>query len=327
MARTDLLTVLEHAYGPAGDDGAWLREIVAAAADAGLDRGLGACGWFYDVSAGVRVWAPIFLRTPRGAEDALRALEALAPSDIARALRKERPSCATLTARLGVRQRELRALASAVLGPMGVGDFLSVAGDEDGKGCLLGAPMGARTSGPSRREIAAWTRVAVHVTTALRLRREAPPAEAILEAGGRVVHAEGAAIAAQGDLARRARSIDRARGRLRREDPDAALAAWTALHEGRWALVDSFDHDGRRYVLARPIASAAPRSLAVLSDGEREVAVRVARGHADKLVAYELGLAPSTVATRLTSACKKLRVRSRAELVRAVRRAREGAPS
>jgi DNA-binding NarL/FixJ family response regulator len=181
MARTDLLTVLEHAYGPAEDDGAWLREIVAAAADAGLDRGLGACG------------------------------------------------CA--------------------------------------------------------------------------------------------------AIAARGDLARRARSIDRARGRLRREDPDAALAAWTALHEGRWALVDSFDHNGRRYVLARPVASAAPRSLAVLSDGEREVAVRVARGHADKLIAYELGLAPSTVATRLTSACKKLGVRSRVELVRAVRRAREEAPS
>jgi DNA-binding CsgD family transcriptional regulator len=326
MGSADLLTVLEHAYAPAADDRAWLSGVVAAAAEAGLDHGLGACGWFYDLSAGVHVASPIFVGTPDGAEDALRAIAALAPGSVAQSLRQDRPSCATLGARLGVRRRDVRVLASAVLDPMGVGDFLTVAGDDAGKGCLVGAPL-PRAGGPSRREIAAWTRVAVHVTTALRLRREAPVAEAVLEADGRVVHAEGAAVAARGELSRSVRMLDRARGRLRREDPDGALRAWTALHEGRWALVDSFDHDGRRYVLARPVESAAPRSLDVLTGGEREVALRASRGHSDKLVAYELGLAPSTVATRLTSACRKLGVRSRAELVRCVRRLREEGPS
>ena len=55
---------------------------------------------------------------------------------------------------------------------------------------------------------------------------------------------------------------------------------------------------------------------AALSEDDRHLLSLFALGHSTKLVAYELGLAPSTVSTRLKQALSKLRLRSRAELSR-----------
>ena len=42
----------------------------------------------------------------------------------------------------------------------------------------------------------------------------------------------------------------------------------------------------------------------------------LAQGHANKLIGYELGLSPSTVAMHLSNASAKLGAKSRVELVR-----------
>ncbi|HET7753490.1 MAG TPA: helix-turn-helix transcriptional regulator, partial [Anaeromyxobacteraceae bacterium] len=164
--------------------------------------------------------------------------------------------------------------------------------------------------------------VAAHFTSALRLRRggpaapDAPSTDAILEPGGAVRHAVGEARreSVRARLSRAVRAAERARGLLRRADPDAALSMWRGLVDGTWSLVDHWDSDGRRYVLVRRNAPSVADPKA-LTAAERAVVTFLAMGHPEKYVAYLLGLAPSTVGTHFASARRKLGVTSREGLV------------
>lgn len=132
---------------------------------------------------------------------------------------------------------------------------------------------------------------------------------------GRIEHAE---APAQGKLAREvlrrsAAALDRARGPLRRTDQDEALAVWKALVAGRWSLVDHVDTDGRRFVLARRNDPDAP-DVRGLTLREQQVLGYVALGHANKTIAYELGLTTSTVAGHLAKARQKLGLKSLAAI-------------
>lgn len=93
---------------------------------------------------------------------------------------------------------------------------------------------------------------------------------------------------------------------------DAPVAMWTALIEGRLTLVDWFDDDGRRFVVARRNEHAEGR----LSHVERTVVTAVATGRAQKVVAYELGLSAATVSDALARAIEKLGLSCAAELAR-----------
>jgi DNA-binding CsgD family transcriptional regulator len=163
-------------------------------------------------------------------------------------------------------------------------------------------------------------RLCAHLTAALRLRRRvtsdpsAPGsadvqagAEAILSPSGQVLHAVGAAVERRAALAEATRRRDRAR------DGDV-LSGWWALHEGRWSLVDSESRDGERVVVATPNAPEAS-ALDRLSERERQVLALLALGRSNKAIAYELGIASSTVATLLSRARWKLGARSIGELV------------
>ena len=46
------------------------------------------------------------------------------------------------------------------------------------------------------------------------------------------------------------RRRERARSKRERADPDCALALWEGLVAGRWSLVDHFESDGKRFVVA-----------------------------------------------------------------------------
>jgi DNA-binding NarL/FixJ family response regulator len=112
---------------------------------------------------------------------------------------------------------------------------------------------------------------------------------------------------------------------MRSVDPDAALGGWPGLVDGRWSLVDKFDHDGKRFVLARrnePFVAG----LGALTERERAVASYAALGHSNKVIAYHLGIAHSTVRVLLARAAQKLGVKSRSQLVDAVRAAMSGHP-
>jgi len=94
-------------------------------------------------------------------------------------------------------------------------------------------------------------------------------------------------------------------------DGDAcdAVSHLQALSSGDWGVVDHFEADGRKYVIARRGAGDArvsPEDMAMLS--------RRARAESLKVIAMELGVSESTVSRRLSSAMKRLGVRSHAEL-------------
>jgi DNA-binding NarL/FixJ family response regulator len=137
---------------------------------------------------------------------------------------------------------------------------------------------------------------------------------------GRLVDASAAASGqhARESLREAAIALDQACGRLGRTDAGRAVALWRALIAGRWSLVDQFDRDGRRFLLAQR-NDAALVGAGRLTERERQVAAFAALGHPNKLIAYELGLSTTTVATHLSHAAKKLGLRSRAALIRALR--------
>jgi DNA-binding CsgD family transcriptional regulator len=195
--------------------------------------------------------------------------------------------------------------------------------DPTGIGCLFMAPLRVH-GGQHPRELHRWHCIAAHVATAFRIRRQltarppadgavAPTLEAILEPNGGLRHAEEPAQgnAARTSLVSAARALDRARGPLRKRDPGEAVAIWQALVAGRWSLVDHFDSDGRRFVLAHRNDPSVPDTRG-LTVRERQVLAYASLGHSNKVTGYELGLSTSTVAFHLARARAKLHLPSAA---------------
>jgi DNA-binding CsgD family transcriptional regulator len=209
----------------------------------------------------------------------------------------------------------------------GVSDMVAAYGlDPSGHGYVLTSPRRRRAE-LSKVDLARWTRLRAHLLAGLRLHTRAGTTEAVLDPGGKVLHAEQPAKgpSARAALREAAVRMDRARTRSGRQAPDAALDAWEGLVSGRWSLVDSFDRDGRRFLVARrnDPALCQPRPL---SRRERQVLAYAALGRSNKEIAYELGLAPSTVSTYLTSAMQRLGLSCRAVLTDLWSTCTEGAP-
>jgi DNA-binding NarL/FixJ family response regulator len=139
-------------------------------------------------------------------------------------------------------------------------------------------------------------------------------------------------LAASADLAALREAVA-ATDRVRRVrlPPEAVLSAWRALHRGCWSIVASVERDGQRLLVARPNAplrSGAPpasteaasrrrpESPRRLSAQESRVLAALAKGHTNKVIAYDLDLATSTVSTLLARAARKLGCKTRIELAR-----------
>lgn len=187
-------------------------------------------------------------------------------------------------------------------------------------GVLFAAHVAARHR-LSRRDV--WTRFAAHLGTALRLRRsaqEASPdtAPAVLLPNGRLEHGSAEAVASASALSGAAKAIDRARGKMRRLDPEAAAELWRTMVRGEWSLVDWYDHDGKRFLLAQENRIKGPTKRA-LTRREEQVVACAAMGHSNKLIAYDLGLSTGTVSVLLGRAARKLGVSGRVALVRVFR--------
>lgn len=101
-------------------------------------------------------------------------------------------------------------------------------------------------------------------------------------------------------------------------EPERAVEAWRALTSGRWSVLDHFDRDGRRYYVARANAPEVGER-AGLSERELQVVRAMALGHSNKLIAYELGLHPSTVSGHIASAGRKLGASTRLDLMQRAR--------
>ncbi len=118
-------------------------------------------------------------------------------------------------------------------------------------------------------------------------------------------------------------SVDRARSGDRAVP--AAIEWSTSLFGARWSLLDSFDRDGRRYVVAARNTFCEPGRG--LTQRESQIVGLVALGHSNKQISYELGLAWSTVRVLVQRAARKLGVRTRPELEQRARALRVDLPA
>src|SRR5689334_21728123 len=77
-----------------------------------------------------------------------------------------------------------------------------------------------------------------------------------------------------------------------------ALDGWLSLVAAGWRVVDEFDEEGRRFLVARRDRQSKLGG-ARLSQRELEVARLASLGHANKLIAFELGITVHSVGTYL----------------------------
>lgn len=312
----DVIEAVEAIYALHGAEAQWLQGICEAVAP-WYAEGLGTIAWTFGMgAAGPWVGEPVVV----GGDPSYRVLPRRYLSefgaDDSRVAYASGP-CATGQASYpdGGFQR---------LCPPGVEDFLGTIGmSPEGLGIMVGAPS-ARTIQVRRQVRYRADRLASHLASAFRLRHRvatgalaslgADAADAVLAPGGALVHAEGAdakGAGVQQALRRAVGVIDRARAR--RLDADEALDTWRALVSGRWSLVDHYESDGRRYVVAlrNPPGVTDPRALTVR---ERQVAAYAALGYSGRQIGYTLGVDPSAVSRHLGSASRKLGLASPAQL-------------
>ncbi len=319
--KDDVLSVIEAGYRVELTETAWVEGIMHAARPL-LDTGLGVFAYVVDASNPAQVEMRSFSHAgqPPGfhPRTLLSALGQTPQQYIERSWRGR--SCGLVSEMPGF--AKLERLIS-VFNPLGIGDIFAVNGlDPTSQGCYLRAAMPAIVPlNPRKRAL--WSRVGAHLAAGFRLRRGlrdlagiAPEGEAILSPSGKIEHASGVAIApaAQKTLKQAVLRMDRARSKTRRASPEDAVEEWRGLVAARWSLLEHFAQGGRRYLIARrndPDA-AGPEAL---TRRERQVVGYVALGHSNKLVAYELGISPSTVGVLLLRAARKFGVRTRAEVI------------
>lgn len=313
----DAIAVIEAAYADAPTDHDWMDGLLRACRPL-LDCGYGLTVWTFDARdpQALKIGERRFLgEDPRCFEAIDGGSARLAASANDPRMRAHLHPFSTFSSALT--EAEFVSVRAAMRGEVVFGDMFGLVGaDPTGLGIAVGGLLPEPTT-PTRAEVRRWSRVAAHLAAGYRLRRAAADdGDAVLEPCGKVAHAEGDAKGAnaRAALSRAAVAVDRARGALRRQDNDEAIEAWQGLVTGRWSLVERFEKDGRRYLIARkndPRVGLIP----TLSDREQQVLLFRVFGHPLKLIAYELGLSIPTVSRTLQGAMGKLGLRSPADLL------------
>ncbi len=318
--KSDILSVVERVYDFDGNDASWIQRI-ADATESAVGVGVGTVGLLYEVDASNTMHARTVVETKRA-----RGFAALAKQVIEEGVNASYVEtsfrvipCAMASTTPNHAQTSFHALFN----PVGVRDMLGINGvDPAGIGAFIGVatPTKMRLT-RDRQEM--LSRVSAHIAAGYRLRRRLrttpSDGEAILAPNGRVEHAVGEAqLRAARDLLKEATcAIERARGRMRRNAPDEAIAMWRGLVSARWTLVDHFERSGKRYVVAQR-NEAGGHGPEALTPRERQVVSFVVLGHTTKHIAYELGLSDTTVRVLIARAHRKLGTTKRHELARAL---------
>ncbi len=181
---------------------------------------------------------------------------------------------------------------------------------------------------PSLQEVEHWARVMAHVSNAWRLHRDLrargrgplDAADAVLAPNGAILDIdteEAMPPEVRAVLSDAVKVIERHRATKGKASPppERILAERLALVAGQWSLVDAYDSDGKRFVTAR--RNDEGWTVPALSDRQRQIAVHLARGHSNKLMAYQLGISIGTVTTHVRRLAEKLDTDNRVQLVAA----------
>ena len=313
----DWISLVEAAYSLEGDVSSWSDGVLAACGSLlGSERGLVACH-FRRTETDFEIES-IHTRPRFGAEAAVRGILGSDGARVARDLVFRRGAeFACLSEQVPERADCMSETFRRLSGGRFADGCGGIAHSGEGRAIAIGVPLRERrASNPVTRE--RWSRVAGHLGAGLRLLhalRSSDSEEAVLDPAGRVCHAVGAAesVNARKALRAAARRIDAARTREGRSDADWALASWDGLVGGRWSLIDRFEADGRRYLVALRNDPEVPNPRG-LSRQEAQVAEFLALGHSEKQIAYALGVSASLISRRIRAGIRKLGLRSRAEL-------------
>jgi DNA-binding CsgD family transcriptional regulator len=302
------------------DGDAYVRNIVAEAAPL-LDRGLGIIGYTYDASDPAKAVIDHFAVSD-GFDPAWLPRYRAALEETGLDGGPQHPtgfeSWRHMTCGQASSVRGMKPFLRARAQIGGARDTFAVnALDASGRGLWLGAPM--RSTKPvSTRDHTMFTRLASHLTAAIRLRRRAgrPQPAAVMSTSGALLHAENAeAVALRDELQRAAVAFDRARTRKARGDIERATRRWRPLVDSQWSLLDEFSSDGRRFIVAVDNDPPTPKPRGALSAREHQVLTQAHLGHTNKEIAYELGLSNATVRVLLHRAARKLGVSTRKDAI------------
>ena len=326
------LDLIEAAYRMDGADDAWLSNVMGAAMPM-MSRDLGVVAVLYDASRPGKFHCEhlAFAGMPSDGVTEELCRELLEPSEEGAPLVQElfgSVQCGLVSETFSKCFPKLLPVAKAA---NGAPDIVAINGtDPTLEGCILTANVPDHTP-IDPTTLLFWSRLSAHLAAGYRLRRKLrrqagtalEQAEAIMTPDARVAHATKST--ADSDvrelLSETVRAQERLRSRKRREDP-AAVGEWLALVDARWSLVEHVDSDGKRMIAAQRNESVAPGS-AGLSPREEQVLGYAALGHSNKLIAYELGLAHSTVRVLLARASAKLGASGREQALEKFRAGRQ----
>ena len=328
--KSAVIDLVEAAYGLPADESAWLERVLEAALPV-MGDAVFASGIIYSQPPGARrarvqIWKHVGAlgHMERAAQEYARQvsqdvecvwLRTGTANTLSQISRGSRKICQRFAAETGIAADAL--LLNAL--------------EPDGRGASVAVFLPVETR-LTRRAGERWRKIGAHLNAGHRLWRaiasmEGDPtplpfgAEAVLDPSTfRVIDASGCSEDSSPleKLRDSARRIDRARGQLRKTDPDEALDAWWALVRGRWTMLDWFDSDGRRFVLGIPNAPELgdPRGL---TEREHQVATYVALGESGKMIGYRLGISKATVSNALDGAMRKLHVKTQPQLAEKMR--------
>ena len=196
----------------------------------------------------------------------------------------------------------------------------------EGKGLVFSSPIYDDREF-SDTELSEGSRIARHIAAACRARlsvsNSIEESSAILAPDGRFCYRKEGSLESglEDALSRAVVATSKARsGRSARQGEAQAL--WDLLLSQGWSLIHHTDTDGKRFILA---VRDTERRFA-LSPRERAVIDMASEGVSNKVIAFDLGIALSTVATHLANGLAKLCLTSRRELI-ALRRSTAGFPN
>jgi DNA-binding CsgD family transcriptional regulator len=319
------IALVEASYHLSEDEPAWLARVVEAASSL-IDGGFGTTAVTGKISSSEATFLPDGFSGP----SELMSIQAAVLSEL--------PKPVLVDARTGVRfvsdhNKENAPVLDLWRRHLGsANDALKLtAVDSDLRMVYLFAPTReARII--SSAEHVVWKMLAAHVSSGLRLHRalraqrsmqgsspSALPhgADAVIDpCAFALTDAIGPARTKSASVALREAAVlvDRARTERTKAASDDAFAGWEALVAARWSMVDWFDTDGRRYILAIPNEPdiGDPR---MLTEREGQVAAYAALGENHKLISFRLGVSRARVTVHLRSIMRKLGVRTQAQLV------------
>ena len=319
MKTKDWMALIEAGYSLEGNSESWLENVLEHAAPL-FTRGF----W---PTIGMYNYSPINIQLgwtkthgPSMATKFLQLSTQINTGAARRFFREGTPVC-SLSEEIYTQEPEVSAAIQQITHGL-VHDKLAVKALTGQGSALIMCLLFSDTITPTSQERKRWSLIATHLGAGLRLRTiadsltlNAGSVEAIFDSGGKLYEAreEAKKVSARESLREAVRRIDKLRAMAGRSDPDAAMQAWQGLVEGRWSLVDYFDSDQRRFVVAikNDPVHADPRGLTMR---ERQVAEFVGLGRSSKEISYTLGVSHSAVTNCTSRAQRKLGLASRTEL-------------